>query len=186
MKAVILAGGHGTRISEESAVRPKPMIDIGHRPILWHIMKIYSAHGITDFVVCCGYRGHVIREYFANYRLSLSDVTFDLAANTMVVHQCAVDPWRVTLVETGDDTMTGGRLKRVRKYVGDETFCLTYGDGVSDVHIGELVAFHKLQGTLCDTHRGSADRTVRRVFLVRRRVSWYVDSRKNPKVMAPG
>ena len=113
MKAVILAGGHGTRISEESAVRPKPMIDIGHRPILWHIMKIYSAHGITDFVVCCGYRGHLIREYFANYRLSLSDVTFDLAANTTVVHQCAVDPWRITLVETGDDTMTGGRLKRV-------------------------------------------------------------------------
>jgi glucose-1-phosphate cytidylyltransferase len=147
MKAVILAGGHGTRISEESAVRPKTMIDIGHRPMLWHIMKIYSAHGITDFVVCCGYRGHVIREYFANYRLNLSDVTFDLAADTTVVHECAVEPWRITVVETGDDTMTGGRLKRVRRYVGGETFCLTYGDGVSDVHIGELVAFHKRQGT---------------------------------------
>jgi glucose-1-phosphate cytidylyltransferase len=147
MKAVILAGGHGTRISEESGIRPKPMIDIGHRPILWHIMKMYSAHGITDFVVCCGYRGHVIREYFANYRLNLSNVTFDLAANAMVVHECAVDPWRVTVVDTGDDTMTGGRLKRVRRYLGDETFCLTYGDGVSDIHIGELVAFHRSQGT---------------------------------------
>jgi glucose-1-phosphate cytidylyltransferase len=147
MKAVILAGGHGTRISEESAVRPKAMIDIGHRPILWHIMKMYSTYGINDFVVCCGHRGHVIREYFANYRLNLSDVTFDLAANATVVHQCAVDPWRVTLVDTGEDTMTGGRLKRVREYLGDQTFCLTYGDGVSDVHIGQLVAFHRSQGT---------------------------------------
>ena len=147
MKAVILAGGHGTRISEESAVRPKPMIDIGGRPILWHIMKIYSAHGINDFVVCCGYQGHVIREYFANYRLNQSDVTVDLAADTMVVHRSAVEPWRVTLVDTGERTMTGGRLRRVRDYVAGETFCLTYGDGVTDVNIDDLVAFHRSQRT---------------------------------------
>jgi glucose-1-phosphate cytidylyltransferase len=147
MKTVILAGGHGTRIGEESAVRPKPMIDIGNQPILWHIMKIYSFHGINDFVVCLGHQGRVIREYFANYTLNHSDVTFDLSARATTIHQSAVDPWRVTLIDTGEDTMTGGRLKRVRQYVGDETFCLTYGDGVSDVNIADLVAFHRAQGT---------------------------------------
>jgi glucose-1-phosphate cytidylyltransferase len=147
MKTVILAGGYGTRISEESAVRPKPMIDIGGRPMLWHIMKIYSAYGINDFVVCCGYQGHVIREYFANYWLNQSDVTVDLAADTMAVHRSATEPWRVTLVDTGERTMTGGRLKRVRDYVAGETFCLTYGDGVTDVNIDELVAFHRCQQT---------------------------------------
>ena len=146
MKAVILAGGLGTRISEESNVRPKPMIEIGGRPILWHIMKMYSSHGINEFVVCCGYRGYVIKEYFANYFLHMSDVTFDMAHNRMEVHQQKADPWRVTLVDTGEDTMTGGRLKRVRSYVGDEDFCFTYGDGVSDVDIRALIAFHRKSG----------------------------------------
>ncbi len=143
MKAVILAGGLGTRISEESTTRPKPMIEIGGRPILWHIMKIYSFHGIHDFVICCGYRGYVIKEYFANYFLHMSDVTFDMEHNRMEVHQRNAEPWRVTLVDTGEDTMTGGRLKRVRGYVGEDDFCFTYGDGVSDVNITELVAFHR-------------------------------------------
>ena len=147
MKAVILAGGLGTRISEESNVRPKPMIEIGGRPILWHIRKIYASHGISEFVVCCGYRGYVIKEYFANYFLHMSDVTFDMAKNKMEVHQANADPWRVTLVDTGEDTMTGGRLKRVQQYVGDEDFCFTYGDGVSDVDITALVAFHKSNGS---------------------------------------
>lgn len=142
MKAVILAGGFGTRISEESAIKPKPMIDIGHKPILWHIMKIYAAHGITDFVVCCGYRGELIKEYFANYFLHCSDVTFDLQKNETQIHQNRAEPWRVTLVDTGDKSMTGGRLKRIRAHVDGEPFCLTYGDGVSDVNIRELVAFH--------------------------------------------
>jgi len=146
MKAVILAGGLGTRISEETSTRPKPMIEIGGKPILWHILKIYSHHGINDFVVCCGYKGYVIKEYFANYFLHTSDVTFDISNNSMEVHHRNAEPWRVTLVDTGEDTMTGGRLKRVADYVkGESAFCLTYGDGVGDVNITELVAFHKAQ-----------------------------------------
>jgi glucose-1-phosphate cytidylyltransferase len=148
MKAVILAGGLGTRISEETLVRPKPMIDLGGRPVLWHIMKIYSAYGVNDFIVCCGYKGYMIKEYFANYALHLSDITIDLQANSVDVHQSNVEPWRITLVDTGDQTMTGGRLKRVRKYLDDEDFCFTYGDGLSNVDISELVAFHKSNGTL--------------------------------------
>jgi len=148
MKAVILAGGFGTRISEESSVRPKPMVEIGGRPILWHIMKIYSTHGINDFVVCCGYKGYLIKEYFANYYLRMSDVTFDMRANAVEVHQNGAEPWRVTLVDTGEKTMTGGRIRRVRDYVAGEAFCLTYGDGVSDVDVGRLVRFHREQGTL--------------------------------------
>ena len=149
MKAVILAGGLGTRISEESSSRPKPMIEIGGKPILWHIMKIYSAHGINDFVVCCGYKGYVIKEYFANYFLHMSDVTFDMQNNKMEVHQRHAEPWRVTLVDTGDESMTGGRLKRVRDYVKDEeVFCFTYGDGVSDINISAQIAFHKQHGKL--------------------------------------
>lgn len=146
MKAVILAGGYGTRISEETAAKPKPMIEIGGRPILWHIMKMYSHFGINDFVICCGYKGYVIKEYFANYFLHMSDVTFDMKTNSMQVHQQYAEPWKVTLVDTGLETMTGGRLKRVAQYVKDEeAFCMTYGDGVSDVDIGALVAFHKAQ-----------------------------------------
>ena len=148
MKAVILAGGLGTRLSEETSVRPKPMVEIGGKPVLWHIMKIYSAHGIRDFVVCCGYKGYVIKEYFANYFLHMSDVTFDLSRNRMEVHQKHAEPWRVTLVDTGDNTMTGGRLKRVRDYVGSGDFCFTYGDGVSDVQLDKLVAFHRKEGRL--------------------------------------
>ena len=147
MKAVLLAGGLGTRISEETSIKPKPMVEIGGRPILWHIMKIYSAHGINDFVICCGYKGYVIKEYFANYFLHMSDVTFDMRFNQMNVHFGYAEPWRVTLVDTGESTLTGGRLKRVREHVGNETFCFTYGDGVSNVNITELVAFHKAQGT---------------------------------------
>ncbi|NBS17535.1 MAG: glucose-1-phosphate cytidylyltransferase [Gammaproteobacteria bacterium] len=147
MKAVILAGGLGTRISEESALRPKPMIEIGGRPILWHIMKMYSAHGIHDFVICCGYKGYMIKEYFANYFLHMSDVTIDMVHNSIEVHNRKAEPWRVTLVDTGDDTMTGGRIKRVAPYVQDEeVFCLTYGDGLSDVNIGDLIAFHREGG----------------------------------------
>ena len=146
MKAVILAGGLGTRISEETSIRPKPMIEIGGKPILWHILKTYSHFGINDFVICCGYKGYVIKEYFANYFLHMSDVTFDMSANSMEVHQRNAEPWRVTLVDTGDNTMTGGRVKRIADYVkDDEAFCLTYGDGVSDVNITELLAFHKAQ-----------------------------------------
>lgn len=146
MKAVILAGGLGTRISEETSARPKPMVEIGGKPILWHIMKIYSAHRVNDFVICCGYKGYVIKEYFANYFLHMSDVTFDMQNNQMEVHQRHAEPWKVTLVDTGEETMTGGRLKRVAEYVKDEeAFCLTYGDGVSDVNITELIAFHKSQ-----------------------------------------
>jgi len=146
MKAVILAGGLGTRISEESHLKPKPMIEIGGKPILWHIMKIYSHHGIHDFVICLGYRGYVVKEYFANYFLHTSDVTFDMTGNRMEVHQRYAEPWRVTLIDTGAQTMTGGRLKRVRHYLGDETFCFTYGDGVADVDVGQLVAFHRAHG----------------------------------------
>ena len=148
MKVVILAGGRGTRISEETILRPKPMVEIGGKPILWHIMKIYSAYGINDFIVCCGYKGYMIKEYFANYYLHTSDITFDVANHNMEMHQNHSEPWRVTLVDTGDDTATGGRLKRVRPYLGEEDFCFTYGDGVSDVDIGELIAFHKTEGTL--------------------------------------
>ena len=147
MKAVILAGGLGTRLSEETVLRPKPMVEIGGRPMLWHIMKIYSHFGITDFVICCGYKGYVIKEYFANYFLHMADVTFDMANNGMIVHQSVAEPWKVTLVDTGDDTGTGGRLLRVRKYLeGDEAFCMTYGDGVSDVNITDLIAFHAAHG----------------------------------------
>jgi len=143
LKAVILAGGLGTRISEETHLKPKPMIEIGGKPILWHIMKSYSAHGIHDFIVCCGYKGYIIKEYFANYFLHMSDVTFDMENNKMEVHQQNAEPWRVTLVDTGDETMTGGRLKRVENYIKDEkAFCFTYGDGVSDVNISVLIDFH--------------------------------------------
>jgi len=148
MKAVILAGGLGTRISEESHLKPKPMIEIGGRPILWHIMKIYSHYGINDFVICLGYRGYVIKEYFANYFLHMSDVTFDMDENRMEVHERHAEPWRVTLVDTGQETLTGGRLKRVHKYLDDESFCFTYGDGLADIDIGELVSFHQTQGRL--------------------------------------
>ena len=146
MKAVILAGGLGTRISEETSTRPKPMIEIGGKPILWHIMKTYSSHGIHDFVICCGYKGYVIKEYFANYFLHMSDVTFDMESNKMEVHQRNAEPWKVTLVDTGDETMTGGRLKRVSNYVKDEkSFCLTYGDGISNIDITKLIEFHEAQ-----------------------------------------
>ena len=148
MKAVILAGGLGTRISEETHLKPKPMIEIGGMPILWHVLKVYAAHGITDFVICAGYKGYVIKEYFANYFLHMSDVTFDMKENRMEVHQRRSEPWRVTIVDTGDDTMTGGRLKRVCDYVGQETFCFTYGDGLGNVNITGLIAFHKEQGRL--------------------------------------
>lgn len=142
MKAVILAGGLGTRLSEETALRPKPMVEIGGRPILWHILKIYSSHGINDFIICAGYKGYIIKEYFANYFLHMSDVTFDMANNTMEVHQKKAEPWRVTIVDTGDETMTGGRIKRIAPYI-DGTFCCTYGDGVGDIDITALVDFHK-------------------------------------------
>jgi glucose-1-phosphate cytidylyltransferase len=148
VKAVILAGGLGTRISEETHLRPKPMVEIGGRPVLWHILKLYSHHGINDFVICCGYKGYVIKEYFANYFLHMSDVTFDLAANRMEVHRQEAEPWRVTLVDTGDNTATGGRLKRVAEHLGDASFCLTYGDGVADVDIAESIAFHRQHGRL--------------------------------------
>ena len=143
MKCVILAGGLGTRISEESHLKPKPMIEIGGRPIIWHIMKIYSSYGINDFIVCLGYKGYVIKEYFANYFLHMSDVTIDMEHNKMEVHQKGAEPWRVTLLDTGEETQTGGRLKRVAGYLGEEDFCFTYGDGVADVNIPELIAFHK-------------------------------------------
>ena len=147
MKAVILAGGLGTRISEESHLKPKPMIEIGHRPILWHIMKLYGHYGINEFVICCGYKGYIIKEYFANYFLHMSDVTFDMNNNTMEVHHKNAETWKVTLVDTGDNTQTGGRLKRIKDYV-DGTFCLTYGDGVSDINIIDLVNFHKKEKTI--------------------------------------
>lgn len=147
MKAVILAGGLGTRLSEETVARPKPMVEIGGKPILWHIMKGYSCHGVNEFVVCLGYKGYVVKEFFANYFLHTSDVTFDMARNSMEVHQNGAEPWRVTLVDTGEVTMTGGRIRRIRKYVeNDDLFCCTYGDGLSDVNIGELIKFHKAHG----------------------------------------
>jgi glucose-1-phosphate cytidylyltransferase len=147
VKAVILAGGVGSRISEETVSRPKPMIEVGGKPLLWHIMKIYSSHGIDDFVVCLGYRGYVVKEYFANYYLHMCDVSFDFSSNSMEVHQSSAEPWRVTLIDTGEHTQTGGRLKRVLSYVTDEDFCFTYGDGVSNLDIGALIAFHREQGT---------------------------------------
>jgi glucose-1-phosphate cytidylyltransferase len=148
MKAVILAGGLGTRIAEETDLKPKPMIEVGQKPLLWHVMKIYSAQGIDEFVVCLGYRGYVIKEYFANYYLHMGDVTFDLRDNSMEVHQSGAEPWRVTLVDTGEDTQTGGRLKRVLPYVGDEEFLFTYGDGVADVDVPALIDFHREQGAV--------------------------------------
>ena len=147
MKAVILAGGLGTRLSEETSTRPKPMVEIGGKPILWHILKMYSEHGVNDFVICCGYKGYVIKEYFANYFLHMSDVTFDMRSNRMEVHHKRAEPWNVTLVDTGDDSMTGGRLRRIADYVrNEEAFCFTYGDGVSDVDISGLIDFHKAHG----------------------------------------
>lgn len=148
MKAVILAGGYGTRISEESGIRPKPMVEIGDRPIIWHIMKIYSSYGINEFIICCGYKGYMIKEYFSNYFLHMSDVTFNLANNSMEVHRNPSESWKVTLVDTGEKAMTGGRIKRIASYLGKETFCLTYGDGVSNVNIKESIEFHKSQNVL--------------------------------------
>ena len=148
MKAVILAGGRGSRLSEETIDRPKPMVEIGGKPILWHIMKLYSAHGVDDFVICLGYKGYLVKEYFANYALHTSDVTFDMARGAMEVHESTTEPWRVTLVDTGEQTQTGGRLRRVARYLGDEPFCFTYGDGLSDLDIGAVVDFHRRQGTL--------------------------------------
>lgn len=149
MKAVILAGGLGTRLSEETGTRPKPMVEIGGRPILWHILKIYSQHGINDFIICCGYRGYLIKEYFANYFLHTSDVTFDMQEKSMQVHQTVAEPWRVTLVDTGDNAGTGGRLKKVARYLdGEDAFCMTYGDGVSNLDISASIAFHKDHGRL--------------------------------------
>ncbi len=145
MKAVILAGGYGTRLSEETGIRPKPMVEIGGKPMLWHIMKIYSHWGINDFVVCCGYKSSFIKDYFVNYHLRNADVAFDIGKHTMEVHKNGSENWRVTLVETGEDTMTGGRLKRVKAYVGNSTFCFTYGDGVTDLNLKKLIAFHKTQ-----------------------------------------
>lgn len=148
MKVVILAGGLGTRISEESHLKPKPMIEIGGRPILWHILKIYSTYGFNDFIICLGYKGYIVKEYFANYFLHMSDVTFDMRTNQMEVHNNQCDPWKVTLVDTGENTLTGGRLKRIQSYLGDEDFCFTYGDGVGNINIPELLQFHQKQGLL--------------------------------------
>jgi glucose-1-phosphate cytidylyltransferase len=148
MKLILLAGGMGTRLSEETIVKPKPMVEIGGKPILWHIMKIYSVYGINDFIICLGHKGYLIKEYFSNYFLHMSDVTIDLSHNKVVVHQNRVEPWRITLVDTGENTMTGGRLKRVRQYLDEEDFCFTYGDGVGNIDITQLIAFHKKQGTL--------------------------------------
>ncbi|MDQ2751686.1 MAG: sugar phosphate nucleotidyltransferase, partial [Bacteroidota bacterium] len=148
MKAVILAGGFGTRISEESGIRPKPMVEVGGRPILWHIMKMYSAHGINDFIICCGYKGYIIKEYFANYCMNNSDVTFDMHKGSMEIHRNQTEDWRVTLVNTGYHSMTGGRMLRVREYIGNETFCMTYGDGVSDIDITSSIQFHRQSKTL--------------------------------------
>ncbi|HEY7953338.1 MAG TPA: glucose-1-phosphate cytidylyltransferase [Solirubrobacteraceae bacterium] len=148
MKAVILAGGLGSRLSEETTVRPKPMVEIGGKPILWHIMKIYSAHGVEDFVICLGYKGYLIKEYFANYQLHTCDVSFDLARGAMEIHRSATEPWKVLLIDTGEGTMTGGRLKRALPYVGDEDFCFTYGDGLADIDLAALIAQHRAQGAL--------------------------------------
>lgn len=149
MKVVILAGGLGTRLSEETVLRPKPMVEIGGMPILWHIMKIYSSYGFNDFVICLGYKGYVVKEYFANYFLHKSDVTIDLSDNSIKVHDSQAEPWKITLVDTGNDSMTGGRIKRIQSHIGNETFMVTYGDGVGSVNIGELVKFHQSNGKLC-------------------------------------
>ena len=146
MKVVILAGGFGTRISEETHLKPKPMVEIGGKPILWHILKIYSHYGLNEFIICCGYKGYLIKEYFANYFLHMNDVTFDLNSNIMEVHDKKIDPWKITLIDTGDETKTGGRLLKVKKYIGNETFCFTYGDGLSNVNINETINFHKNSG----------------------------------------
>ena len=148
MKTVILAGGFGTRLAEETGIKPKPMVEIGGKPILWHIMKIYSESGINDFIICLGYKGHAIKDYFASYYLHRSDVTFDLRNNSMKIHRNETEPWKVTLIDTGEKSMTGGRIKRVKEYIGNETFCMTYGDGVTDLNIKEVIAFHKKQNTL--------------------------------------
>ena len=185
MKAVILAGGLGTRLSEETGTRPKPMVEIGGRPILWHILKIYSQHGINDFIICCGYRGYLIKEYFANYFLHTSDVTFDMQEKSMQVHQTVAEPWRVTLVDTGDNSGTGGRLKKVAQYLdGEDAFCMTYGDGVSNLDISASIAFHKNHGKLGDGNCGQANGSLRRA-----RGEWHRPfrrSRKNPKAKADG
>jgi glucose-1-phosphate cytidylyltransferase len=148
MKVVILAGGYGTRLSEETDIKPKPMVEIGDKPILWHIMKTYSAHGLNDFIICLGYKGYVIKQYFADYSLRMSNVTFDLRNSRMEVHKNGTEPWRVTLIDTGENTMTGGRIRRVKEFIGGETFCLTYGDGVSDIDMKELIAYHESQKSL--------------------------------------
>ncbi len=148
MKVVILAGGHGTRLSEETGIKPKPMVEIGNKPIIWHIMKIYAAHGLNDFIICCGYKGEVIKRYFADYYLYSSDVTFDMAKNETIIHKSSVEPWKVTLVDTGEATMTGGRIKRVRDHLANEPFCLTYGDGVSNIDMAALIDFHQRQDVL--------------------------------------
>lgn len=181
MKAVILAGGLGTRLSEETSVRPKPMVEIGGKPILWHILKMYSAHGINDFIICCGYKGYVIKEYFANYFLHMSDVTFNMRDNTMKVHDQRAEDWNITLVDTGDESMTGGRLRRVADYVKDEeAFCFTYGDGVSDLDISATLAFHKAHGKAA-TLTATFPRPFWRTGYPEGQV---LNFRKNPKEMA--
>lgn len=184
MKAVILAGGLGTRISEETHLRPKPMVEIGGKPILWHIMKIYSHHGINEFIVCCGYKGFVIKEYFANYFLHMSDVTFHMRTNSMEVHQKNAEPWEVTLVDTGENTMTGGRLRRVRDYIKDETFCFTYGDGLSDVDVSASIVSHLNSGRLATSPLFSPPADMERW-------NWTIEtksmvSKKSPRAMGDG
>ncbi len=180
MKVVLLAGGYGTRISEESGIRPKPMIEIGGKPIIWHIMKIYSHYGLTDFIICLGYKGWYIKEYFSNYFLHNSDVTFDLKNNSMEVHQKFSESWKITLIDTGDKTMTGGRIKRVKDYIGNETFCLTYGDGVSNVNIEKLIDFHKKTETLA-TLTAVQEQGRFGTFLLKEGESHIHDFREKPK-----
>ncbi len=184
MKVVILAGGLGTRISEETHLKPKPMIEIGGKPILWHIMKSYSFYGFSDFIVCCGYKGYLIKEYFANYFLHNSDVTFDMANNRTEIHQNKSEPWRVTLVDTGDQTMTGGRLKRVRHYLGDEDFCFTYGDGLSNVNVKSLVEFHRAPGPVRDGDGRAAAGPLRRAS--RWTATSSAASARSRRAMVPG
>lgn len=182
MKAVILAGGLGTRLSEETSVRPKPMVEIGGKPILWHIMKMYSAHGINDFIICCGYKGYVIKEYFANYFLHMSDITFNMRDNAMEVHDKRAEPWNVTLIDTGDNSMTGGRLGRVAEYVKDEeSFCFTYGDGVSDLDIRASIDFHKKHGKAA-TLTAAFPRVASVLWILRK--DKFLTSRKSRRVTA--